>query len=63
MTSTIHLAAVGDISLLQEPGKDLLRTSWDSAHIRIGNLESPFVDEPGAPADKLIRMKQRIARV
>jgi hypothetical protein len=35
MTSSIHLAAVGDITLLQDTSKELLRTSWDSAHVRI----------------------------
>ncbi|WP_052947563.1 CapA family protein [Aneurinibacillus tyrosinisolvens] len=60
MTLAIHLAAVGDITLTQKPGENLLRTVWDAAHVRIGNLESPFVAEPGAAADKQIRLQQPI---
>lgn len=58
MASAIHLAAVGDITLSQKIGNELLRTIWDSAHVRIGNLESPIVDKPGVPADKQFRLQQ-----
>lgn len=60
MISAIHLVAVGDITLSQQPGKDLLRSSWDAAHVRIGNLEAPLVREPGVPADKQFRLQQPI---
>ncbi|MCQ6268356.1 CapA family protein [Fictibacillus sp. WQ 8-8] len=60
MTSSINIVAVGDITLSQKPGEELLRSSWDSAHVRIGNLEGPLVEIPGAPADKQFRLQQPI---
>jgi hypothetical protein len=54
---TIRIAAVGDIGLMQRPGEDLWRSVWDSADIRIANLEGPIVTEPGVPAEKLIRLQ------
>lgn len=54
----ISISAVGDITLLQEPGKDIIRASWDSADIRMANLEAPFVGNDAIPADKLVRLKQ-----
>ncbi|PLR77024.1 hypothetical protein CU633_12460 [Bacillus sp. V3-13] len=60
MASAIKLVAVGDITLSQKPGDKLFRTLWDSADVRIGNLESPLVDTPGAPADKEFRLQQSI---
>jgi hypothetical protein len=54
---TIRVAAVGDISLLQQPGPELYRASWDKADLRIANLEGPLITEPGPPAEKLIRLR------
>ena len=58
--ASIRIAAVGDITLSQKIGKELFRDLWDSADIRIGNLESPLVEKPGAPADKQFRLQQPI---
>ncbi|WP_419888354.1 CapA family protein [Neobacillus niacini] len=58
--SSITIAAVGDITLSQKVGKELFRGVWDAADIRIGNLESPIMHTPGAPADKQFRLQQPI---
>ncbi|KIL46726.1 CapA family protein [Jeotgalibacillus soli] len=60
MISTIRLAAVGDITLWQKPGEELFRSVWDSADVRIGNLEAPLTDSFGAPAEKQARLYQPI---
>ncbi|MEH7483825.1 CapA family protein [Neobacillus drentensis] len=60
MTTSIHLAAVGDITLSQKIGKELFRNLWNAADVRIGNLESPILHTPGAPADKQFRLQQPI---
>jgi poly-gamma-glutamate capsule biosynthesis protein CapA/YwtB (metallophosphatase superfamily) len=57
---TIHIVAVGDITFSQKVGKELFRDLWDGADVRIGNLESPIVHTPGAPADKEFRLRQAI---
>lgn len=57
-TSSIRIAAVGDIGLLERPGKDLWSSVWDAADARIANLEGPIVTKPGIPAEKLIRLRQ-----
>ncbi|MGG3468533.1 CapA family protein [Neobacillus pocheonensis] len=57
---TIRIAAVGDITLSQKIGKELFRDVWDEADVRIGNLESPILHTPGAPADKQFRLQQPI---
>ena len=54
--STITIAAVGDVALLCRPGATLFRTGWDTAAVRIANLEAPLT-EGGIPAPKLIRLK------
>lgn len=58
ITKSIRLSAVGDIAFLQKPGEQLFTSVWDRADVRLANLEAPIVTKPGAPADKLIRMKQ-----
>ncbi|WP_180955479.1 CapA family protein [Bacillus sp. V33-4] len=58
MTKKIRIAAVGDIAFLFKPETDIWKGMWDEADIRIANLEAPIVENPGPPADKLIRMKQ-----
>lgn len=50
------LAAVGDVALLRRPGADLFREGWDSADLRIANLEAPLTTG-GVPAVKLIRLQ------
>ena len=50
------LAAVGDVALLRRPGRDLLRDGWDTADLRIANVEAPL-SEGGVPAVKLIRLQ------
>lgn len=56
MTAAFTLAAVGDVALLHRPSNDLFRAGWDSADLRIANLEAPLCDG-GIPAPKLIRLK------
>jgi poly-gamma-glutamate capsule biosynthesis protein CapA/YwtB (metallophosphatase superfamily) len=53
----VRIAAVGDVALLQRPSQDLWRTVWDSADVRLANLEGPIVTGPGVPAEKLIRLR------
>ncbi|MFD1037429.1 CapA family protein [Virgibacillus byunsanensis] len=60
MAKPIHIAAVGDITLSQKISEDLDRNLWDSADVRIGNLESPLVGKFGPPADKQFRLHQRV---
>ena len=50
------IAAVGDVAMLHRPGSDLFRTGWDSADLRIANLEAPLCTG-GTPAPKLIRLQ------
>ena len=50
------IAAVGDVAMLHRPGSDLFRTGWDSADLRIANLEAPLCTA-GTPALKLIRLQ------
>jgi poly-gamma-glutamate synthesis protein (capsule biosynthesis protein) len=56
---TFSLAAVGDVALLHRPGADLFRTGWDSADLRIANLEAPLCTG-GTPAPKLIRLQSPV---
>lgn len=56
----LYLACVGDITLLQKPGENLLLSKWESADIRIGNLEAPIIKDFGAPADKQLRLQQPV---
>lgn len=58
MAKQLRIAAVGDIAVLHEPKKDIWKGIWDEADIRLANLEAPIVENTGAPAAKLIRMKQ-----
>ncbi|MGG3470560.1 CapA family protein [Neobacillus pocheonensis] len=58
MAKQIRIAAVGDIAVLHEPKKDIWKGIWEEADIRLANLEAPIIENPGAPADKLVRMKQ-----
>lgn len=54
--SALELAAVGDVTLHEAPGREVFRTPWDAADLRIANLEAPLTDG-GIPASKLIRLK------
>lgn len=58
MDKKIRIAALGDIAVLQKPQEDIWKGMMDEADIRIANLEAPIVENPGSPADKVIRMKQ-----
>lgn len=53
------LAAAGDVALLRRPSQDLYRDGWDSADLRIANLEAPLLadERQGVPAAKLVRLK------
>lgn len=54
--SGFSLAAVGDIALVRRPSDGLFREGWDTADLRIANLEAPLTTG-GVPAPKLIRLR------
>ena len=54
--TAFSVAAVGDVALLHRPGSDLFRQAWDSADLRIANLEAPLCTG-GVPSPKLIRLQ------
>jgi hypothetical protein len=54
--SALTIAAVRDVTLLHRPGSHLFRTGWDTADLRIANLEAPLCTG-GVPSPKLIRLQ------
>ena len=56
-SSTIRIAAVGDVALMQRPSSKLWRSVLDAADARIANLEGPITTDTSRPAEKLIRLR------